>query len=200
MLWVAVRESNLISRRRAMTSATPARYYESAMGLLATRGLPGVTIAALSRDTGVSSGSFYHHFGSWDGFVDRFAEQWEMDRTNGIAELTSIKNDPRRQLREFVRAANAIPHAAEIGIRAWANSDARVAAAQQRVDDLRLNFLREMIGDLVIDRQDARALASLALSTFVGLELLQRQITRRESTRVLATLQAFILSYSEPPR
>jgi hypothetical protein len=71
--------------------------------------------------------------------------------------------------------------------------------AQQRVDNRRLAYLREVIGELVADRQFAKILASLTLSAFVGLELLQRQISARESTKVLAALQMLILSQQDVP-
>ena len=71
-----------------MPSGTANLYFQSATQLLATHGRAGVTIAALSRDIGVSSGSFYHHFGSWDGFVARFLEHWEDEQTERIVNLS----------------------------------------------------------------------------------------------------------------
>jgi AcrR family transcriptional regulator len=185
--------------REYVPSGTPNLYFQSATQLLATQGRPGVTIAALSRDSGVSSGSFYHHFGSWDGFVARFLEHWEHEQTERIVNLSGAADDPPERFRELIHLASKVPHATEAAIRAWAGSDPAVAMAQERVDSRRLAYLREVIGELVADRQFAKILASLTLSAFVGLELLQRQISARESTKVLAALQMLILSQQDVP-
>jgi hypothetical protein len=71
---------------------------------------------------------------------------------------------------------------------------------QQRVDSRRLAYLREVISDLASDRKSVTTLASLVLSTFIGLELLQRQITPTETKRVLAALQALIFSHQDLQR
>jgi AcrR family transcriptional regulator len=182
-----------------MPSGTANLYFQSATQLLATQGRSGVTIAALSRESGVSSGSFYHHFGSWDGFVARFLEHWEDEETERIVNLSDAVDDPTERFRKLVHLASRVPHATEAAIRAWAGSDPAVAMAQDRVDSRRLAYLREVVGDLVADRQLARILASLTLSAFVGLELLQRQISARETTKVLAALQVLILSQLDVP-
>jgi AcrR family transcriptional regulator len=182
-----------------MPSGTPNLYFQSATQLLATQGRSGVTIAALSRDSGVSSGSFYHHFGSWDGFVARFLEHWENEQTERIVYLSGAADDPPERFRALIHLASKVPHATEAAIRAWAGSDPAVAMAQQRVDNRRLAYLREVIGDLVADRQFATTLASLTLSAFVGLEMLQHQISARETTKVLAVLQMLILSRQDVP-
>jgi AcrR family transcriptional regulator len=182
-----------------MPSGTPNIYFHSATRLLAAQGRAGLTIATLSRESGVSSGSFYHHFGSWDGFVAQFLAHWEQEQTERIVNLTRAADDPRERFQELIHLASKVPHATEAAIRAWAGLDSAVATAQERVDSRRLAYLREVIGDLVADGQFARILASLTLSAFIGLELLQRQISEMETTKVLAALQVLILRQQDLP-
>jgi AcrR family transcriptional regulator len=43
------------------------RVLNAALGLYAGKGADGLTMSALIAETGISSGSLYHHFGSFDG-------------------------------------------------------------------------------------------------------------------------------------
>ncbi|GAA1870667.1 TetR/AcrR family transcriptional regulator [Myceligenerans crystallogenes] len=49
--------------------ATAERVLDTALRLYAAGGEAGVTVAALTRETGISTGSIYHHFGSLNGVL-----------------------------------------------------------------------------------------------------------------------------------
>ena len=151
-------------------SATPETFFAAAMRLLAGPGLPSLRIGRLCREVGVTSGSFYHHFGSWDGFVVALLEHWaaeEVDRPLELVRRAEVQ-DPGERVTLLKGLALTIPHDAETAIRRWAGSDAAVAAAQQRVDDGRRAAVREVIAPLIDDETLTATLAEVGLSLLVG--------------------------------
>jgi len=167
--------------------ATPDMFYAAAMRLLAGPGLPALRIGRLCREVGVTSGSFYHHFGGWDGFVAALLAHWTDDQVERIARMVQRESDPRRRVEILERLGLAVPHEAEAAIRSWAATDEVVAAAQRRVDERRRDVLAEVFVPLVGDEALARTLAELGVSLLVGY---QQRLDRDASTRSLAALFA----------
>ncbi|GAA4851032.1 TetR/AcrR family transcriptional regulator [Actinomycetospora corticicola] len=149
-------------------TASPETYYDAAMRLLAGPGLPALRIGRLCREVGVTSGSFYHHFGSWDGFVAGLLEHWAEEEVHRLIELVRREPDPVGRVELMKRLALTVPHDAETAIRRWAGTDEVVAAAQQRVDDRRREALREVLAPLIDDGGLTATLAEVALSLLVG--------------------------------
>ena len=176
-----------------MSTVTVDEYYRATMQLLASEGFKGVTIAALGRTLGVTSGSFYHHFGSLDGFLEQFLERWEAQETQRIIDLTRSHGEPSERLGVLLALATEVPHSAEAALRAWANTSGTVRRAQDRIDDRRLAFLDEVLKPLVVDPEERRIVAGLTFSSFVGVQQLQDhlgpELTRgilREVERAIA--------------
>ncbi|MDL5155399.1 TetR/AcrR family transcriptional regulator [Actinomycetospora termitidis] len=149
-------------------TASRERFFAAAMALLAGPGLPALRIGRLCREVGVTSGSFYHHFGSWDGFVAALLEHWAQEEVHRVAALVRREPDPLERVQLTKRLAVTVPHAAETAIRRWAGTDEAVAAAQQRVDDGRREVLREVLGPLIGDAELTATLAEVGLSLLVG--------------------------------
>ena len=163
-----------------MAVATPIDYFDAAMRLLADSGFKGLTIAALCERLGVTSGSFYHHFGSWDGFVDAFLRHWEAEQTRRTIDLSRKPEDPYKRLEVLRQLATNVPHQAEAAIRAWSKNNPAVGASQRRVDQQREAFLRELLTAMIGDRQRAKDLAALGMALTVGLPQLRAKVTPKE--------------------
>lgn len=148
--------------------ATPEVFYDAAMRLLAGPGLPALRIRRLCSEVGVTSGSFYHHFGSWEGFVEALLAHWSGDQLDRLVAEVRLEPDPRARVEVLRRLALEAPHRAEIAIRGWAASDAAVAAAQNRVDRRRVDALREVFAPLVGDERTALTLAEVGVSLLIG--------------------------------
>jgi AcrR family transcriptional regulator len=143
-------------------------FFTAAMALLAREGRAGLRLATLCRDVGVTSGSFYHHFGGWDGFVDALLAHWEAVDTHRLAELAAREPDPEGRLDVLKHLALTFPHEAETAIRAWAHGDERVAAVQARVDEHRRAVVAEALVAAGVDADRADRLADLALAVLIG--------------------------------
>jgi AcrR family transcriptional regulator len=143
-------------------------YFAAAMALLAREGRAGLRLARLCRDVGVTSGSFYHHFGGWDGFVDALLAHWEAVDTHRLAELAAREPDPEGRLDVLKHLALTFPHEAETAIRAWAHGDERVAVVQARVDEHRHRVVAEALVAAGVEPDRADRLADLALAVLIG--------------------------------
>ena len=151
-----------------MTVTNREGFFTAAMALLAREGRSGLRLAALCRDVGVTSGSFYHHFGGWDDFVDALLEHWEIVDTRRLAELAGREPDPEGRLDVLKHLALTFPHEAETAIRAWAHGDPRVAAVQERVDEQRRRVVAEALVGAGVQGERADRLADLALAVLIG--------------------------------
>lgn len=149
-------------------SATPEMFFDQAMRTLAGPGLPALRIGRLCAAVGVTSGSFYHHFGNWDGFVAALLEHWAIEEVDRIVALVAGRPDPFERVELLKRLALTLPHEAETAIRRWAGTDPVVAAAQARVDDGRRAALREILAPVVPDAARRATLAEVGMSILVG--------------------------------
>ncbi|MEJ2866151.1 TetR/AcrR family transcriptional regulator [Actinomycetospora sp. OC33-EN08] len=160
-----------------MGQATRDGFFDAALRLLAAghddgsegaRPRPGLRLAPLCRAVGVTTGSFYHHFEGWDGFVAALLEHWETTETARLVEAAGREADAVQRLSLLTHLALTFPHEAEAAIRAWAHVDPRVAVVQRRVDDARRAAVAEC-ADEVLPGQGEQV-ASLALDTLIGFQ------------------------------
>lgn len=168
-------------------------YFDTALALLASDGHGALKIGTMCKTLGVTTGSFYHYFGSLDGFVEAFLDYWERERTARVIELANVPSDPSDRIGALKVLALEVPHDAEGAIRSWANSNARVAEVQKRVDQERFDALRDVIAGVVPDRRRAELLAVYGISLLVGLPMWRRPVQRRELARLFDEFEQAIL-------
>ena len=91
--------------QQARSQLSTDRMLDAALLLLDRDGMAGVTIAAISRVSGVSNGALYHRFGDRRGLLlaahDRFLSRLETDWLTLSAPIWSIA-DPEELLAELV--------------------------------------------------------------------------------------------------
>jgi AcrR family transcriptional regulator len=170
-------------------------YFATAMALLAAEGHGALKIGALCRSLEVTTGSFYHYFGSLDGFVEAFLEDWEQERTARVIALANVPSDPTERIARLKQLALDVEHDSEGAIRAWANSNSRVAEVQKRVDQERFDALREVVYGVVPDRERAEMLAVMGISMLVGLPMWRSPVDRAELARVYDEFEQSILRH-----
>ena len=99
-------------------------YFTAAQILMADGDPSRVTIDALCKLVGTTSGSFYHHFGSLSRFVESFAADW-VNRMEDLAKRVTIDPSDLGTARRMVNdEILRHPHQQEAAIRAWAQTDA----------------------------------------------------------------------------
>lgn len=151
-----------------MPAANREAYFAGALEVLAEQGFTGLNVGALCRGLGVTSGSFYHHFGGWPGFVEQLLEHWENRQVRILREGNFGTGGPAADFAALMDLTLGLPHEAEAAIRAWAMNDETVRAAQKRVDSARLRTVGKAVEGIVGDRALARTLTSLGMAMLVG--------------------------------
>jgi AcrR family transcriptional regulator len=180
----------------AESESTKHRFFVAGMEILAEDGLAGLKLAALCRRVGVTSGSFYHFFDSWQDFTRQLVESWRDERTLQAAELARAEVDPAERVELLLRLGVSLPHSAEAAIRVWAGIDPEVAKIQESVDRERLDTVTEAFRELTDDPFEATDLARVAFYVVVGFEQATGDHDVRSLERFLRALQDRALTYA----
>lgn len=149
---------------------TPGDWLEAGQCLLRRGGLRALKLRPLADELGVSTGSFYHHFGDFDAYQGRLAAYWAEGQVHELLDaIRRAEADPVGQIRllaQIVRRRGLSQ--LSVAMRAWAESDARARTAVERHDALMLGFLTDCLAAAGFDRQEAAvrgyALMTLGLS------------------------------------
>ncbi len=153
-------------------------WIEAGYAILLQDGHRGLTIELLTQATCKTRGSFYHHFGSIDGFITHILNDWREQNTERIARLAEADPEPKDRRALVNGEALRIDPRIETAIRRWAGANNQVLDACKLVDDRRIDVL---INDLValttasgkkLSLGEARLLAQLEYSAFVGAQIL----------------------------
>lgn len=147
---------------------TREQYFESALEALAELGFTGLNIGMMCKKFGVTSGSFYHHFGSWHGFVDALLSYWENRQVVILRDVEFGAGPPEEDIESLRRLTLGLHHEAEAAIRAWAANDESVREVRNRVDDARRKTVYKAVLRVVGDRATAKVVTSLGMSMLVG--------------------------------
>lgn len=161
---------------------TRVQWLEAGLELLAAEGAPAITIERLTDQLGVTKGSYYHHFGSAGGFKTALLEYFEAQYTTRL--IDTIEGEtakPEEKLQHLLRLVLADPDVAalEIAVRAWALQDPDVRAAQERVDEARTAYLKELCRGIGAD-VDPDRFAQLLYLILIGAEQVLPSIDRAE--------------------
>ncbi|WP_336064961.1 TetR/AcrR family transcriptional regulator [Nitratireductor rhodophyticola] len=138
----------------------------------------GLTVEKLTARTGKTRGSFYHHFGSHDGFVDSFLDDWRQQNTDRIERLIAADPEPRKRRAVLNREASWLDTRVETAIRRWAGANQIVAAVCREVDRRRMDVIaRDLVAiaeseGVRLAPEQAHALALADYAMFLGAQML----------------------------
>jgi AcrR family transcriptional regulator len=160
-------------------------WFTEGLNILASDGFAKITIENLCSALKVTKGSFYHHFGNVDGYIDCLMRYWQEKNTvdfiktaDSIAD-TGVKYD---RLREF---ALLISQKAEQVIRAWSFSNETVRRYVQQVDGMRMKYLKELSLQIGVDAKEAEMYATMEYGIMIGVQQLQPDISQEDFRRLL---------------
>ena len=155
-----------------MKKRTREEWITAAFGALCEGGIEALRVEPLAARLGVTKGSFYHHFENRRALHLALLAEWERLGTDRIIdEVSDAADGPEDRLRDLAhRTLTPQPGADEIevGIRAWAVSDDVAAAATERVDDRRLDYVAALLRAIGLSNAAARRRASLLYRVLIG--------------------------------
>lgn len=141
---------------------------DAALAELAAHGIDGVRVEVLAKRLEVTKGSFYWHFRNRDMLLVKMLERWRRRATLSLIErLDRGVASPTERLRQLLRLPLKGERAAlaadiELAIRLWGRTDPRARGALEEVDQLRLQYIAQLMTEAGASPTEARARALLA--------------------------------------
>jgi AcrR family transcriptional regulator len=167
-------------------------YYRIALELLAEGGADALTMVQLCARLGVTTGSFYAHFGGIREFHASFLEHWAEGRVYALKEQVEKSIDPLARIDLLRNIAVSVNHEAESAIRGWARTNPVVAEFQRQVDETREEVLMQAFVDIGIDKEEARVLARIGLTILVGTQQIEVRVDRKRLDTLLFEYQRWL--------
>jgi len=143
-----------LEKRRRLTRED---WLAKALDVLAEEGIGAVCIEPIAKALGVTKGSFYWHFEDRDELVECLLEYWETEHTDRLGDLVAAdSSDPSRQLLTLLElVTTSDENRYDASVRAWARYDPRAAACLTRVDQKRLDYVRDLFLEMGFSKEEA---------------------------------------------
>lgn len=123
-------------------------WVSAALEVLAKEGIDGVRIEVLATRLGVTKGSFYWHFKDRPALYAAMLDHWRQQVVVQIMDRLKAIEDPQERYRCMMRLPSdkSPPNFdLELAVRLWARRDPGARAALAEADDLRIDFIAEVI-------------------------------------------------------
>ncbi|WP_030693615.1 TetR/AcrR family transcriptional regulator [Streptomyces globisporus] len=180
------------------------RWVEEGLTVLADGGPDAVRVEALAKRLGVTKGGFYGYFADRDALLAAMLDAWEREAADQVIER--VRQDPDGDPRALITLAGMLTFSGDrlrpidLAVRDWARRDETVAARLRRVDNRRMELLREMIGTFCADPDEVEARSLLAFCVAIGHHFLAADHQGRTRTEVLARAGDLILDGPKEPK
>jgi AcrR family transcriptional regulator len=150
----------------------PSDWIKAGIVQLAREGVESVRVEVVARELGVSKGSFYWHFRDRDELLMQMLQFWESSEAKWLsAEELGESDKPNAAIRwaRFVeRSAEPERITEEIGVRAWARRDERVALRVTEVEKRRVRVIANILVDVGFARDAADSWSEMVCLVYSG--------------------------------
>lgn len=162
---------------------------EAGLKLLEKESVQQLTIDALCKRLGVTKGSFYHHFKNRADFLERMLEHWVNVWTIASIEFADKGADATERFNLVVESSHKLPSGTETSIRAWALRDSFAQKYIERVDRMRIEYLRSIFEEVSDDPERAVLLSKISYSMFLGIRMMGSNISDEDHESILKTMK-----------
>lgn len=182
------------------TARTPReRWITAGLNALRDGGVEAVRVELLAKALGVTKGGFYGYFADRQALLDEMLDAWEQDVTTGVIERVEAGGgDARTKLLrvfEVAREGEALltDIVTDFSVRDWARRDPAVAARLRRVDNRRMNYLRDLFRPLCADDGEVEVRANICLALWVANRFVDVDHPGRSRDDVRALVQHWLV-------
>lgn len=169
-------------------------WIDKALEVLAYSGIGSVTVETLAQKLGITRGSFYHHFSDRQELLEAMLEYWANEWTFSVRDqVASLGLDPGNTLLALLRTIRN-SHASELDapVRAWALHDEMVQEVLTRVDEARLEMIRQQFVALGFEGLDAENRARLFLYYEMASPAVFNHLPTEDRERLLVERHRFL--------
>lgn len=169
-------------------------WVDTGLRLLGERGPDAVRVEVLARELGVTKGGFYGYFTDRPALLAEVLDEWE--RRSGSAVVEQAEREGGDPLTRARRAAmltfadELVP--VDLAVRDWARRDPEVADRLRRVDDARMEYLRDTFRDRFPDPLDLEARCLLAFAATISSSLVVASHGDQSRAEVMARAAALV--------
>jgi AcrR family transcriptional regulator len=154
----------------AITRTPRSSWIEEGLRALAAGGPDAVRVEVLAQALGVTKGGFYGHFADRNALLQEMLDTWERNSTDDVLERVERRGGGARAK---LRRAGALTFSGELlpvdlAIRDWARRDQAVAERLRRVDNRRMDYLRQLFAAICSGQDEIEARSTLAFSLMIG--------------------------------
>ena len=194
------------------SSAARDRWLNEGVTVLMTEGASGLRIDRLAARLGLSKGSFHHHFAGAHGYKIDLLHHLEDLLTSAleaaIAETATEPDAPRAfaKLIEVTMTpdekdedgSQVYRQQLEIALRAWALTDADVAATQARIDRARVEGLSSLWRQFSATEEEVRLRALLPYVISLGASVIMPPLGLDELRKLYESIQPLVPQTATP--
>ncbi|MGN6871731.1 MAG: TetR/AcrR family transcriptional regulator [Solirubrobacteraceae bacterium] len=163
-------------------------WVQEGLRALGIGGPDAVRVEKLAEALGVTKGGFYWHFDDRNALLEEMLDTWErLVVDEAIARVDAGRGDPRTKLRRLFALTESVGDMwnIEFAIRDWARRDARVAARLRRLDDRRMDYMRQLFASFCADQDEVEVRCTLVMSLFVANKFIAADHAPRSRSDVL---------------
>lgn len=172
------------------------KWVEAGLQALAAGGVDAVRVEALAKSLGVTKGGFYGYFADRRALLEAMLDAWERESVDDVLDRVAQATG---DLLEQARLAGQLTFSSDrllpidLAVRAWARRDPAVAERLERVDNRRMQLLRDAIGTVRDDPDEVEAWSLLAFCMAIGSHFLAADHPGRSRKQVMARASELIL-------
>lgn len=148
-----------------------ASWVEEGLRALGIGGPDAVRVEKLAEALGVTKGGFYWHFEDRNALLEEMLDSWErLVIDEAIARVEAGGGDSRAKLRRLFALTESVGEVwnIELAIRDWARRDPHVAARLRRIDNRRMDYMRQLFRSFCADEDEVEVRCTLVMSLFVA--------------------------------
>ena len=172
------------------TALDRAAWIAEARAVLIEGGISAVKIGRLASKLNVTRESFYWHFRSLKELQDELLADWERGNTAAYEALIEAHSDGIEALRALARMwldEEAYSPRWDGAVRDWARTSKAADRVVRRVDERRIEIIRQIFLSLGCDETEALVRARITYFHQVGYYALKPGESRKERLRLLPT-------------
>ncbi|MEU4575303.1 TetR/AcrR family transcriptional regulator [Nonomuraea sp. ATR24] len=172
------------------------KWIEEGLRVLAASGVDAVRVETLAKALGVTKGGFYGYFTDRNALLEAMLDTWERESIDEVLDrVERAGGDARTKVRlagQLTLSERLLP--IDLAVRHWARRDEAVAARLRRVDNRRMDLLREQIGTFCADPDEVEARSLLAFCLTIGQHFLAAEHDGRTPAQVRSRAADLILN------
>ncbi|MFI8977379.1 TetR/AcrR family transcriptional regulator [Nocardia asteroides] len=145
-------------------------WIDAGLTILASSGPEAIRVETLAATLGVTRGGFYRQFTSRQELLEAVLDAWEHRSVDEVRQhLDAETGDAKSKIRRagaMTLSRELLP--IDLAVREWARRDPAVAARLKRVDNTRMDYLRELFATLYDDPHEVEARSMLAFALLIA--------------------------------